>query len=142
MASAARHRFRNARSSPVSPNHFHPPESAVAAPALPSHSKTLRAVRTPPFHAPASWTAAALRRFSPDCREHAARRRERGILRRERAGLRRQRDILRRRKMILRRGRDVLRWRKMILRRERGILRRRKVILRRERAALFREKDS
>jgi hypothetical protein len=42
------------------------PKSAVAAPALPAHSITLCAFRTPAVRAPASWTAAALRRFSPE----------------------------------------------------------------------------
>jgi hypothetical protein len=34
-----------------------------------AHSKTLRAVRAPSEFAPASWSAAALRRFSP-CQSH------------------------------------------------------------------------
>ena len=45
VASAARHRFRNARWFPANPNDFRPPESAVAAPALPAHSTTPRVIR-------------------------------------------------------------------------------------------------
>jgi hypothetical protein len=61
--SAAPRRFR-----PPDPdgilNAPRPPESGVAAPALPPHSKTLRAIRRSSENAPASWTAVALHRFS------------------------------------------------------------------------------